>query len=102
MKYIPRHQKLCLSVSEAHQVYEAIQQDKPVYPTKISLRLDRTRKLFTETIASNPYAAAFHRDLESEFREEPLSGLNDADLSWLILTRQVKYTKASENSWFKP
>ena len=42
IKYIPQHEKLCLSVSEAHKVYEAIQQDKPVYPMKISLGLDRT------------------------------------------------------------
>ena len=32
IKYIPQHEKLCLSVSEAHRVYEAVQQDKPVVP----------------------------------------------------------------------
>ena len=73
-------------MSEAHKVYEAIQQDKPMYPTKIRLGPDRTKKLLSETTASNPYAAALHRDLDSEFQEEPLSGLNDADLSWSILT----------------
>ena len=73
---------------------------EPVYPTKISLGLDRTRQLLSET--ANPYAAALKRDLDSEFQEEPMSGLNEADLSWSILTTQVKYAKSSENSWFKP
>ena len=31
-----------------------------------------------------------------------MSGLNEADLSWSILTMQVKCSKASKNSWFKP
>ena len=85
------------------KVYEAIQQDKPVYPTKITLGLDRTQAdIGSQTTTSNPYAAALHIDLDSEFQEEPLSGLNGADLSWSILTTQVKYTKASEKSWFKP
>ena len=89
-------------MSEAHKVYEAIQQDKPVYPTKISLGLDRTKQLLSETAASNPYAAALYKDLDSEFQEEPMSALNDADLSWSVLTTQVKYTKASEYSCFNP
>ena len=89
-------------MSEAHKVYEVIQQDKPVYPTKISLGLDRTKKLLSQTAASNPYAAALQKDLDSEFQEEPMSALNEADLSWSILTTQAKYTKESEKSWFKP
>ena len=56
----------------------------------------------SETAASNPYAAALHRDLDSEFQEESMSAVYEADLSWSILTTQVKYTKASENSCFKP
>ena len=80
-------------MSEAHKVYEAIQQDKPVYPTKISLGLDRTKQLLSETAASNPYAAALHRDLDSEFQEEPMSAVNEADLSWSILTTQMKIQK---------
>ena len=52
--------------------------------------------------ASNPYVAALQRNLDSEFQEEPLSAVSDADLSWSILTTQVKYSKASEKSWFKP
>ena len=46
--------------------------------------------------------AALNRDLDSEFQEEPLSDLNETDLSWSILTTQVKYTETSEKSWFKP
>ena len=89
-------------MSEAHKVYEAIHQDKPVYPTKISLGIDRTKQLLSETAASNPYAAALQKDLDSQFQEEPMSALNNADLSWSILTTQVRYTKESEKSWFKP
>ena len=73
---------MCLSVSEANQVYEAIQQERPVYPTKISLGLDKTRQLLSET--ANPYVAALKRDLDSEFQEEPMSDLNETDLSWSI------------------
>ena len=62
------------------EVYEAIQQDRPVYPTKISLGLDRTRQLLSET--ANPYAAVLKREVDLEFQEEPMSGLNEADLSW--------------------
>ena len=79
-----------MSVSEANQVYEAIQQERPVYPSKLSLGLDRTRQLFLET--ANPYVAALNRELDSEFQEEPMSDLNEADLSWSILTTHVKYT----------
>ena len=89
-----------MSISEANQVYEAIQQERPVYPTKISLGLEQTRQLLSETV--NPYAAALKRDLDSEFQEEPMSGLYETDLSWSILTTQVKYVKESGKSWFKP
>ena len=66
-------------MSEAHKAYEAIQQDRPVYPSKISLGLDRTTHLLSESAASNPYATALHKNLDSEFQEEPVSALNDAD-----------------------
>ena len=89
-------------MSEAHKVYEAIQQDRPVYPSKISLGLDRTTQLLSESAASNPYATALHKNLDSEFQEEPVSALNDADLSWSIQTTHVQYTKATEYSCFKP
>ena len=89
-----------MSISEANQVYEAIQQDRPVYPTKISLGLDRTRQLLSET--ANPYAAALKREIDSEFQEEPMSGLYETDLSWSILMTQVKYVKENGKSWFRP
>ena len=71
-----------------------------MYPTKISLGLDITRQLLSET--ANPYIAALQRKLDSEFQEEPMSNLNETDLSWSILTTQVKYTEGCEKSWFKP
>ena len=89
-------------MSEAHKVYEAIQQDKPLYPTNISLGLDRTTQLLSKTAESNPYAATLHKKLDSEFQEEPVSALNEADLSWSILTTHVQYTQAAEYSCFKP
>ena len=84
-----------------NQVYEAIQQDRPVCPKNINIGLDRTRQLLSET-ASNPYASTLQKDLDSEFQEEPLSAVSDAVLLWSILTTQVKYSKASEKSWFIP
>ena len=71
-----------------------------MYPTKISLGLDRTRQLLSEN--ANPYVAALKRELDSEFQEEPMSDLNETDLSWSILATQVKYTEGSKKSWFKP
>ena len=69
---------------------------------KISLGLDRTTQLLSEPAASNPYAATLHKNFHSEFQEEPVSALNDADLLWSILTTHVQYTKAAEYSCFKP
>ena len=89
-------------MSKAHKVYEPIQQDRPVYPRKISLGHDRTTQLLSESGASNPYAAALHKNLDFQFQEEPESALNDADLSWSILTTHVQYTKSNEYSFFKP
>ena len=71
-----------------------------MYRTKISLGLDRTRQLLSETV--NLYVAALNRELDSEFQEEPMSDLNEADHSWSILTTQVKYTEGCQKSWFKP
>ena len=52
---------------------------------------------------ANPYAAALKREIDSEFQEEPpMSGLYETDLSWSILTTQVKYVKENGKSWFKP
>ena len=43
-----------------------------------------------------------HKNFDSEFQKEPVSVLNDADLSWSILTAHVQYTKSAEYSCFKP
>ena len=102
IKYIPQHEKLCLSVSEAHRVYEAVQQDKPVVPMKIKLGSDESIQNMVEPASLNPYSAALHKNFDSEFQEEPLSALNKADLSWSILTTHVQYMTAAEYSCFKP
>ena len=39
---------------------------------------------------------------DSEFQEEPLSALNEADLYWSILTTHMQYMTAAEYSCFKP
>ena len=89
-------------MSEAHKIYEAIQQDKPVYPMKISLGIDRSNQAISQPTASNPYATMLQKNFDSEFQQEPVSALNDADLSWSILTTHVQYTKAAEYYCFKP
>ena len=81
IKYIPQHEKLCLSVSEeAHIVYEVVQQDKPVVPMKIKLGSDQSIQNMVETASLNPYSVALHKNFDSEFQQEPLSALNKADL----------------------
>ena len=102
IKYIPQHEKLCLSVLEAHRVYEVVQEDKPVVPMKIKLGSDELIRNMVEPASLNPYSAALHKNFDSEFQEEPLSALNEADLSWSILTTHVQYTTTAEYSCFKP
>ena len=55
-----------------------------------------------ETALLNPYSAALQKNVDSEFQEEPLLALNEADLSWSILTTHVQYTTAAQYSFFKP
>ena len=102
IKYISQHEKLCLSVSEAHKVYEAVQQDKPIVPIKIKLGSDESIQNMVEPASLNPYSAALHKNFDSEFQEEPLSALNEADLSWSILRTHVQYMAAAEYSCYKP
>ena len=59
-------------------------------------------KNMVEPASLNPYSTALHKNFDSEFQEEPLSTLNEADLSWSILTTHVQYTTAAEYSCFKP
>ena len=88
-------------MSEAHRVYKAIQQDKLVAPMNICLGSGQSQNM-VETASQIPYSAALHKNFDSEFQEEPLSALNEADLSWSILTTHVKYTTPAEYSCFKP
>ena len=84
------------------EVYEAVQQDKPVVPMKVHLGSDQSIQNVAETALLNPYSAALHKNFNSEFQEEPLSALNEADLSWSILTTHVQYKTAVQYSCFKP
>ena len=68
---------------------------------KICLGSDQSQNM-VETASLNPYSAALHKNFDSEFQEEPLSALNEADLFWSILTTHVQYTTAAEYSCFKP
>ena len=81
-------------MSEAHRGYEAVQQDKPVVSMTVVIGSDKSIQNVTETALLNPYSAALHKNFDSEFQEEPLTALNDADLYWLILTTQVQYNIA--------
>ena len=81
-------------MSEAHRGYEAVQQDKPVVPMTVVIGSDKSIQNVTETALLNPYSAALHKNFDSEFQEEPLTALNDADLYWSILTTQVQYKTA--------
>ena len=102
IKYIPQHEKLCLSVSEVHRVYEAVHQDKPVVPVvTVVLGSDKSIQNVTETALLNPYSAALHTNFDSEFQEEPLTALNNADLPWSIPNTQMQYKTAIQNCYFK-
>ena len=96
IKHIPQHEKLCLSVSEAHRVYEAVQQDKPVVPMKINLGSDELIPKMVQKASQNPYATALHRNFDSEFQEEPVSALNEADLS---MVNPHNTCAVHESSW---
>ena len=89
-------------MSEPHRVYEAIQQDNPVVPMKTNLGSDELMPNMVTQASQNPYAAALHKNFYSEFQEEPVAALNEADISWSIPTTHVQYKKAAEYSCFKP
>ena len=55
-----------------------------------------------ETALLNLYSAALQKNVDSEFQEEPLSVLNESDLSWSILTTHVQYMTAVQYSSFRP
>ena len=58
-------------MSEAHRVYEAVQQDKPVFPMKIKLGSDESIQNMFQSASLNPYSAALHKNFDSEFQEFP-------------------------------
>ena len=68
----------------------------------VVLGSDKSIQNVIETALLNPYSAALHKNFDSEFQEEPLTALNDADLYWSILTTQVQYKTAVQNCCFKP
>ena len=78
-----------------------VQQDKPVAPIKINLGSDELVPNMVQQASQIPYAAALHKNFDSEFQEELVSALNEAGLSWSILTTHMQYTKADEYSCFK-
>ena len=69
---------------------------------KIYLGSDQSIQHVAETALLNPYSAALQRNVDSEFQEEPLSVLNEAGLSWSILTTHVQYMTAGQYSCFRP
>ena len=87
---------------EAHKIYEVVQQGKPVVPMKIKLGSGQAIQNMLDTALMNLYSAALHKNFDSEFQEEPLSVLNEADLSWSILTTHVQYMTVAECACFKP
>ena len=87
-KYIANCDKLCLSNSEAQQVYEAVLKDRPVRSDKVSLG-QAADPVMDWTASINPYAAAVQGSLDADFLEEPTVALSEADLLWSILSTQV-------------
>ena len=84
-------------------MYEAVQQDKPVVPMKIHLGSDQSIQNVAETALLKILTLLLCKgNVYSEFQEEPLSVLNEADLSWSILTTHVQYTTAVQYSCFRP
>ena len=53
-------------------------------PMTVVLGSDKSIQNVTETALLNPYSAALHKNFDSEFQEEPLTALNDDDLSCSI------------------
>ena len=74
---------------------------KPVVLLSVHLGSDQSIQNVAETALLNPYSAALHKNFDSEF-QEPLAALNDADISWSILTTHVQYKAAAQYSCVKP
>ena len=71
-------------------------------PMTVHLGSDKSIQNVAQTALLNPYSAILYKSSDSEFQEEPLTALNDADLSWSILTTHVQYKTAVQYSCFKP
>ena len=89
MKFIPNHNKLCLTEEQAQHVYEAVKSGKPVQPYVSNVELDQ----LTPTNKNvNPYHAGLHAKADTELFHEPVLEMDQCDLNWSILSTHVKYT----------
>ena len=78
MKFIPNHDKLCLTEEQAQQVYEAVQSGEPVKPYMSNVDLDH----FASNIKDvNPYHAGLHARVNTEMFHEPMLEMDQCDLN---------------------
>ena len=69
MKFIPNHDKLCLTEEQAQHVYEAVKSGEPVQPYMSNVDLGH----FASNIKDvNPYHAGLHARVDTEMFHEPV------------------------------
>ena len=89
VKFIPNHDKLCLTEEQAQHVYEAVQSRKPVQPYMSNVELDQLTLTNKDV---NLYHTGLHARVDAELFHEPMLEMDQCDLNWSILSTHVDYT----------
>ena len=88
VKFIPNHDKLCLTEEQAQHVYVAVQSGRPVQPCMSNVDIDQ---LTFNNKDVNPYHAGLHARVDTELFHEPMLEMDQCDLNWSILSTHVDY-----------
>ena len=91
-RFILDRDKLCLTKEQAEHFYDAVVNDKQVYPLAVNSRVDDLSKVV------NPYTVGLRTDTDSTLKKEPSSEVKKCDLTWSILSTVVDYTKNDKDS----
>ena len=89
VKFIPNHDKLCLTGEQAQHVYESVQEGKPAQPYTSHVDIDQ---LATDDSEVNPYHKGLCAMVDTELFQEPRLEMDQCDLNWFILSTHFDYT----------
>ena len=91
-RYIPNHEKICLTKEETEYVYSSVKNGTQVKPVHISKTVDRC-----VDVSVNPYKEALTQEVDGHLYEEPSLEMKKCDLAWSILSTVIDYTTTKDN-----